>query len=227
MVKRRDQEIAEVLKNDGFAFEFFKVLAHAVMDRGGTMQHLRRVMKEEGLRQQIADIVVPADLEIVRPLGEVEYLVYVDYNIPHNRVKLEAEFCRGGVTELFYGDYEWQNHSSCAKIDQTPGNRVMFLKCFGCYTESEANIVEMDKHGYRPATHLEEYAFAKVNRELQRQFRIVALGSFTMNGDDRCVAALSGGSNRRCLYHHLFDHKWDPSFQFLFVRKAPEPTKAG
>jgi hypothetical protein len=152
-------------------------------------------------------------------LRENEYLVPVAYDMPRDKGKLEAEFSKDGVSDLFYGNYEWQPHSSCAEIDQTPGNRVMLVKHFGRYTESEANIASMDKLGYRPATHLEAYAFAKANPELQRQFWIVALGSSAVRGDDRDVAVLYSDSDRRILGNSWFDSGWNSDDRFLFVRK--------
>ena len=228
---KKNQAIGDVVSNFGFAFEVFKVIAHAVMAKGGNMQHLRRIVKEPALQRQIADLIVsasaeatagrPADSEVERPLADGEYLVPVAYDMPRDKVKLEAEFSKDGVSELFYGNYEWQPHSSCAEIDQTPGNRVMLVKHFGRNTTSEANIAEMDKLGYRPATHLEAYAFAfaKANPELQRQFWIVALGSSTMGGGSRCVAVLSGDSGRRFLGGRWFEREWGSDDRFLFVRK--------
>ncbi len=214
---KKDQAIGDVVGNFGFAFEVLKVIAHAVMAKGGNMQHLRRIVKEPALQRQIADLIVPDGEGVERPLGEGEYLVPVGYDMPHDKEKLEAEFSKDGVSELFYDNYEWQPHSSCAEIDQTPGNRVMLLKHFGRNTTSEANIAEMDKLGYRPATHLEAYAFSKANPELQRQFWIVALGSSTLLGGGRCVAVLRSDSGRRILVNDWFDYGWLSDYRFLFV----------
>ncbi len=216
---KKDQAIGDVLSNLGFAFEVFKVIAHAVMAKGGNMQHLRRIVKEPALQRQIADLVVLADSEVERPLGENEYLVSVGYDMPHDKEKLEAEFSKGGVSDLYYGNYEWQPHSSCAEINQTPGERIMLVKHFGRKIESEDAIVEMDKLGYRPATHLEAYAFARANPELQRQFWIVALGSSTLLGGGRRVAVLRSGSDERILDLGWFGREWDSDDRFLFVRK--------
>ncbi|MCC7357280.1 hypothetical protein IT408_02120 [Candidatus Uhrbacteria bacterium] len=217
---KKDQAIGDVLSNLGFAFEVFKVIAHAVMAKGGTMQHLRRVVKESALQKQIADLIVPAGSEMERPLVDGEYRVPVSYEMPRDKAKLESEFSKDGVSELFYGNYEWKNHSSCAEIDQTPGERIMLVKHFNRAIESEDAIAEMDKLGYRPATHLEAYAFAKANPELQRQFWIVALGSSTRyDGDDRFVAMLCSVSDGRILGSDWFARGWRSGFRFLFVRK--------
>lgn len=218
---KKDQGIGEVVGNLGFAFELLKVIAHAVMAKGGTMSHLRRIVKEPALQRQIANLVVGSEVE--RPLGEGEYLVPVSYDMLRDKVKLEAEFSEGGVSELFYGNYEWQNHSSCAEMDQTPGNRVMLLKCFERDTTSEDAIAEMDKLGYRPATHLEAYAFAKASPDLQRRFWIVALGSSAVFGDFQYVAVLHSDSGRRVLGCDWFGLEWGSGGRFLFVRHS---TKA-
>ena len=152
-------------------------------------------------------------------LRENEYLVSVGYDMPRDKATLESEFSKNGVSDLFTCNYEWQPHSSCAEIDQTPGERIMLVKHFGRDTTSEANIAEMDKLGYRPATYLEAYAVAKANPELQRQFWIVALGSSAMVGGGRYVALLCSDSDRRILNGYWFDFEWGSDYRFLFVRK--------
>jgi hypothetical protein len=148
------------------------------------------------------------------------YHVFVDYQMPRDKDELEAEFSNDGVSELFYGNYEWQLHSSCQGIDQAPGEREFLVKHFDRPIESDEAIAEMDKLGYRPATHLEAYAFAKANPELQRQFWIVALGSFTVCGGGRGVVVLVSGSGGRVLSGGWFGDRWGAGGRFLFVRKA-------
>jgi len=128
---------------------------------------------------------------------------------------LEKEFGKGNVSEIFDG----RSFQKCAEIDETPGDRVFLVKHFNRETKSEANIAEMDKLGYRPATHLEAYAFAKANPELQRQFWIVALGSFAVDGDGQYVAMLRSDSVRRFLGNGWFVYGWYSARRFLFVRK--------
>lgn len=217
---RKDQGIDDMVSNLGFAIELLKVIARAIRAKGGNMNYLRRIVKGPAFQQTIAEIVVSAGSEIERPLGENEYLVHVAYDMPRDKATLEAEFSKDGVSPPFYEDYSWESHSSCADADQTPGNRVMLLKRFVRNTKSEVNIAKMNKLGYRPATHLEAYAFAKANPDLQRQSWIVALGSFIMYDGHRVVAVLCGHSGRRLLlYRRWFAHGWKPANRFLFVRK--------
>ncbi len=154
-----------------------------------------------------------------QPLVEGEYRVFVDYTMPHDKETLEAEFS-GGVDNLFYDNHKWKKHSSCVGIDETPGDRVMVVKHFDRETESEANIGEMHKLGYRPATHLEAYAFAKVNHtEPPWDFWIYALGSHVMYGHRYDVAGV-WPHDGRCpgLSYDRFCCRWSVHTRFLFVR---------
>lgn len=220
MKKKNQHTISDVLSNFGFVYEVFKAIAHAVMARGGTMEHLRRIVNEPALVERIAHLIVPFSSTSELPLTDGEYRVYVDYSMPRDKAALEAEFSVGGVSKLFYGDYKWRLHALCVGVDQTPGERIMLVKRFDRETESEANIAEMDKLGYRPATHLEAYAFARANPELQRQFRIVALGSFAkVHCSRRIAAVLDNGACGRGFGDYDFDDGWVHYTRFLFVRK--------
>lgn len=216
--RKKDQEIGNVLSDLGFAFEFFKAIAHAVMAEGGTMKHLRRVVNDSALQRHIADLIVPAGSVTTQPISDNKYLVPVSYAPLPSFAYLKNEFGKNNVSYIFDGR-EWKNHSSCVGIDKTPSDKVFLVKHFGRETESEANIAEMDKLGYRPATHIEAYEFQKKHPELQRQFWIVALGSFALDDGSRYVAVLSGDSGRRILDGSWFGRWWSADRRFLFVRK--------
>lgn len=216
--RKKDQEIGDVLSKLGFAFEFFKAIAHTVMAKGGTMKHLRRVVNDNALQRHISDLIVPAGSVTPKPLAENEYLVPVSYAPLPSFADLEKEFGNICVSNLFDGR-EWKDHSSCVGIDKTPCDAVFLVKHFDRETGSEDNITEMDKLGYRPATHIEAYEFQRKHPELQRQFRIVALGSFAMDDVRRCVAVLSGNSDRRIFGNDWVGSRWSAGFRFLFVRR--------
>ena len=156
------------------------------------------------------------------------YTVNVGYDMPRNRRRLENDFSKDGVSEPFYGNDEWSNHSSCVDIDLTPGPKIMLLKQFtpdeiqemGGF-KSKNIIAYMGARGYRPAIHLEIYAFGinPETRELQRQFWIIGLGSFTLRGALRYVAGLGVRDGWRLLDDHLFGYGWHAAHRFLFVRK--------
>lgn len=216
-MRKRDQEISAVLGNVGFVFEVFKAIAHAVLVKGGTMEHLRRVVKEFELQRQIADLIVLADPDTDRPLCKGEYRVFVSYAPLPSKTELEVEFGSGYVSDIFDGR-SFEKHVSCANMDETPEEKIFLVKHFGRETESEANIIEMYTLGYRPATHIEAYEFQKAHPEFRCPFWIIALGSSTMFDDYRYVAWLNVDDCQLIFGGSRFKSQWDKSHRFLFVR---------
>ncbi|MFZ2804131.1 MAG: hypothetical protein WA001_02830 [Patescibacteria group bacterium] len=155
--------------------------------------------------------------------SDLTFNVFVDYKLPTDLETLEAEFSKDGVAEELY-EISWKLDPSCAEIDQTPGNRVMLLKCFKRDTTPEENITEMGKLGFHPAIHLEAYAFAKANPDLQLQYEIVALGSYGLYIDGYThLVVLDSDSGQRIFCtqwaEYLYGYQGYSELQFLFVRK--------
>ena len=218
---RKEQGIGDAVGNVGFAFEMLKAIAHAVMARGGTMQHLRRVVKEATLQGQIAELIVPAEAEIGRPLREEEYLVHVGYDMPRNDAKLEAEFSKGKVYSGIY-EHKWKPCDS-AKDDQLPGNRLMRLMKLprdpmysGSFVWQDDFTQEMHELDYRPATIEELYAFSKANPEVQCSCWIVALGSRDGCSNHPMLCNDIGG--RAFSSTSALQTSWGENHRLLFVR---------
>lgn len=162
-------------------FGFYQAIKQAVEDLGGDEKHLERVLRQPMLQRQIAGLIVKdADLpvssqlflgEYEQPQDDIECSVFVDYQMPRSKAELEAEFSSDGISPIFYGSsWWWMYNRFCEQMDMRPGWRKMRIKHFGYITMIDGNNVEMDKAGFRPATHLEAYAFAKANPELQLAF---------------------------------------------------------
>jgi hypothetical protein len=151
-------------------------------------------------------------------LVENEYFVPVSYAPFPSFSELEQEFGNGNVSIIFDGR-PFNKHASCVNIAETPGYEIFLVKHFNREIKSEDAIVEMDKFGYRPATHIEAYEFQKKNPDLQSQFLLIALGSFAMDCGGRCLAALHSISARRIFGSYWFDRRWLADCRFLFVRK--------
>lgn len=83
---------------------------------------------------------------------------------------------------------------------------------------SEDVIAEMKKDGYRPATMKELLSFGKKNKNLQKKFPIIALGSVAELGSNRRVGALYGRGCRRYAFLSYFDFDWHDDYRFLAVR---------
>ena len=154
------------------------------------------------------------------PLLPNECVAYVNYGIPVNRETMEALFSKGGVSELFHGDYKWKSHPSCAEVGKSPVDQVFRLEHFNRRILSGEAIAEMDKQGYRPATHLELIVWAKAYPEAQLQFYVVALGSSALGDVHQCVAMLVSRGSQRLLHGGWFVNTWRSASRFLFVRKA-------
>jgi hypothetical protein len=217
----KDLPIDDVLGNLDFAFEFFKAIARAVTDQGGTLEHMRRAVKDRRLQTQIAGLIIPPSTPAGDRLREGEYLVYVGYNMPRDQDTLEAEFGKGRVVDLLWSDAEWKKEPCCADIDETPGERVMLLKQFDREVKSEEAIAEAQRTGYRPATHHEVYAFQKANPDVQYKFPIVGLGSsIPWENHYPCAPGLSARDEWRsfdCVC--LNGSPWPAKRRFLCVRK--------
>lgn len=161
----------------------------------------------------------------VVPECESRHRVYVDYDMPFETDLLEADFSPGGISPLFDRGYSWINHPGCDGSVWTPGFKEMILKHYDRESESDENIADMRKQGYRPATHVEAYAFAKANPELQLRFWIIALGSFTEYNHWHCVAVLRERAGKRILSHFWYVYRWCRAARFLFVAQQGETGK--
>jgi hypothetical protein len=214
---RKERSVGDALE---FTYEVFKAIADAVMAKGGNMQHLRRIVNDKGISFGIAQLLVSDGVDI-RRLLEGEYEVPVGYAMPRTKEELEAEFRKDGVSEFFYGKYRWQLHPSCAEITMRNQHRAQTWGQIDLGGEREAIISGMSYLGYRPAIHLELYAFAKANPELQRHICIFALGSFVEDGSLCFSAELNGGAGGRWLNAREVTggRRWGSLDRFLFVRK--------
>ncbi len=91
---------------------------------------------------------------------------------------------------------------------------------FGCAVKSKEVLEEMEKQGFRPATLPELLALGAADRELQKEFPIVALGSRWRNPNgDLDVPILDWYGLKRALNLNWFGHDWNELCRFAGVRK--------
>ncbi len=207
---------SQFLSAFGTAFEVWKAIVDAVLSQGGSDEHIRSLIGDKARLASIAAVIVGTGISELPP---DHCRAYVDYAPLRSRSELEKDFSGEGSVSVVFDGRPWEKHDKCEGMDETPGERDFFVKHFNRGIESEDAIVEMDKQGYRPATHLEAIAFAKAHPEFQRQFWIVALGSFALLDDRRRVAVLGAGGGRRVLDGGWFGGGWRAGGRFLFVRK--------
>ncbi|MFA5129698.1 MAG: hypothetical protein WC477_02115 [Patescibacteria group bacterium] len=201
------------------------------------IEAIQRLVTPQGLTtmENIAKLIL-TDWRAEQPKSEMtngdlppnHYRIRVNRGQLPAKKQLEIDF-PGGVSKLFNGSYEWKRHSSRVGMnDVTAEEVVMIVKQFTPEEIEEmgglesGNIIAWGlKNGLVPADEKETYAFGS-NQEtcnLQFEFWLVALGSFTMSGGHRGVAVLGSGFGGRILGRHWFGYRWAVDFRFLFVRK--------
>src|SRR3989339_380556 len=58
MARREEKDLGDVISSMGIGFEVVKVLVHAILKKGGTIEHLRRLLKEPDLVEKIVSLVL-------------------------------------------------------------------------------------------------------------------------------------------------------------------------
>lgn len=160
-----------------------------------------------------------------------EFLVFVNYKFPSFR-GLQKIFGKTHVSELFSDGHIWQSQSCCITQEE-PGYCIMRLVHFPDRITAGRAIAAMKKHGYRPATHLEAYAFSRAYPSLQLWFSILALGSFVIDRRGKCCTDLTckytgtGTYKKKSVFgvYPFSGATIDHTFQFLFIRDI-EPSRA-
>lgn len=89
MKTKQEKDLREIMGNFGFAFEVLKALFHAVLKKDGTVEDLRRLLKEPSLMANIADLIVE------RPKAEeqMEYFTPIlDADVPEQHKVTLAKY---------------------------------------------------------------------------------------------------------------------------------------
>ncbi len=122
------------------------------------------------------------------------------------------------------GEYDWVNSTITQKNFPIEGEGqvelIPELLHLGRDASTDEVLAGIDKQGYRPATLPELLAFGARYPDKQREFPIVALGSFWRNCDGhRFVAVLDVDGCGRCLSIGWCGCDWNEHCRFLVVRK--------
>lgn len=213
--KDGDAKLRQIVSDSGQEFELRKVLAHAILKRGGNDRDFKRLFQSEVADKIAAMVVVESVVSEVLPPDH--YRVFVDYAPVPSHGELNGKLFDWASN--LYDGREWKAHKTCEGVDETPGERVFLVKNFGFRIKSESVVVWAEANGYRVATLKETLAFAAAQRELQRKFWIVALGSSALHGVCRYVPVLGGHPGERCLGGDWFAGGWSDDGCFLLVRK--------
>lgn len=226
MARREEKNLKEVLGNMGLAFEVMKVLVHAILQKGGEINHLRRLLKEPELMSQIVDLIVAH--------GNLDKL-------PWQMLTVKLLPGRTFGEMLAAGHYGWSNPditeanfplstpvraekpASCGPYRtaaRAENDQEVFLVHLNKVVNTSEALAHLDELGLAPAGIGELLAVGEQHPDLQKNFPIIALGSSWVNPHgDRCVPYLHYWYGKRELYLRWDEYEWDEFCRFLVVRK--------
>lgn len=203
---KKDWDLGTLLSVIGFVFELVRVTVNALRKRDGTVDHLRRLLNDSKLVDQVFDLIVGAAKKAASA-----FTVVVDYT------KSLADM-------IAAGRYDRQNDNITAKHFLVSGSGQVTvgleLVHFGKDMSTEDVLVELDKRNLRPATLPELLAFGAKYPDEQRKYPIIALGSVWSDwSGGRSVVCLAGRAGGRGLNLRYSDRGWNDQCCFLAASK--------
>lgn len=198
---------SEFLKGFGKAFEIFKALTDAVLERGGDDGDIERILTSKILRANLADIICN-----VSQTAKNTFRVLVNYSHTVEEMVRVGKYDRSNSninSENFPTD---RDGAAEVEVELVHLNRVI--------SDGDEAVRELDRMGYRPAELHELLALGEQRPEVQREFPIAALGSvWRFWSGDRVVAYLCRVGSERELGLRWFDGSWGAVWRFAAVRK--------
>lgn len=207
--EKRDWGLEELLSIVGFVFELVRVVVNALRKRGGTIDDLRRLLKDQALVDHVFDLIV------VKSIATFSALVTY---VPPSLVVLKSAF---DWVDDFYATISFEPISRCHGVWTAVPREVSFEYVhLGRDASTDDVLAKMDRQGLRPALYGELLAFGAKYLDEQRKFPIVALGSVCrFSGGGLYVACLDGFGSGCGLRLLGVGHDWYGSCRFLAVRK--------
>ncbi len=191
-----------------------------LVEKGVTSELCQDVLLGQSVLADVAEAVVkgtlPKDRLAFRQLLGLAvatiYKIVVDYS-----QTIEHMIDAAGL-------YDWNNINIIAGCFPVKGEGQVELEPelvhFDRTRSSEVALAELDKRGLRPGTIEELLAFGEAYPEVQREFRIVALGSVARVDGSRYVPFLDRDGSRRYLNLQWFGGDWYGHCRFLAFRKV-------
>lgn len=194
---------SEFLSAFGTAFQIFKAVSDEVLNLGGNDEHVRQILTNKSLAQELAKLIVGNAVEV--------FQVIVDY----------TQFLADMIAA---GKYDWVSPDITQEHFPTTDKGTIELRAelihLGKTMSTDAVLKKLDQRGCRPATLRELLAFGSKHPEKQREFPIFAFGSvWTRSGGDRYVPYLYGHEAERRLLLYWYSPDWFDDCLSLAVRK--------
>ncbi|MCX6778740.1 MAG: hypothetical protein NTU97_00725 [Candidatus Magasanikbacteria bacterium] len=212
--EKKSWGLEDLLSVVGFVFELLRVVVNALRKRDGTIEHLRRLLKEPDLVDQIFDLIVVKPVEVVKSA----FSALVIYIQP-SHAELQRRF------DLVVSDFAHANFKPINRChDVSHATREVGFEYFLMdHSDSyEEVLVKMNRQNLRPALYEEGLFFAGKYPDEQRAAPIIILGSIWTYPDGcRRLACLGGGENsKRSLFLLGIDgYTFGEHYRFLAVRK--------
>ena len=159
--------------------------------------------------------------EIVELLPD-HYRLCATYAPMPSLSNLKKEFGEDNVSVMFDGR-PFTLHASCADMDRTPGDRIVYCCKVGYNWRREEQIAwglkqrsAIAPNGYRTATAEEAYEFYRAQPKLRNY---VALGSSALLDSRRSCAVLWSGNGSAVFAGRRVDYEFGARTRILFVSK--------
>ncbi len=211
----RKKDVSSVVSGAGLLTSVFTKLDQQARLLGATDQDWHRLSTpdgEETIKQMARAMVGKSD---VAPLETAEsYQLTVDYD------RSLAEMISAGrydTVNCHITDKHFPIKSSGTLVVE------MALVHLGRLITTEEVEAEFDRYGFRPARLEELLAFGEQIFDSQKQYQVVALGSFWVRSDGFYLMPylwyVAGGYRQLSLSWGYFDSQWSADYHFLAVRK--------
>lgn len=180
---------------------------------------LKEVQKLGGDDEDVRKLVTPEGETLLAKFAQMIV------SVVRQTFKVVVDYSRDLSQMIVDGAYDYVNSDITADRFPVKGEgrqeREIELFHFNRVISSDDAIKEMAAAGYRPATIEELLALGQAQRELQRQFPIVALGSvWRCPGGGRDVPCLDRCSTERSLRLDCFGADWSGDCRFAAVRNV-------
>lgn len=217
--KNADRDLKEVLGNWGLAFEILRVLINAILAVGGKIEHLKRLLNEPKLVEQIARLLVPIESAVAAITITVSDAIEVMVDYVHPVLKSLKEWFPGYLHPAFQNDIAFEAIEPYVAVERVAGKKKFVLVHLGRNVSNEEVLSELDRLGLRPAFYVELYAYSRANSTAGLEFPVVALGDTALVVGSRLVAYLDRRGDERALRLSWVVNDWRGHCRFLAVRK--------
>lgn len=202
----RGNKKGEFVSAAGIIFEIIKKISDAIRTLGGTDDDLRRLLTDGKLVKQVAELIMSGKKVVADT-----YKVIVDYD------KTLAEM-------ISAGKYSYDNKFRYENFPiQGAGQHEVELVLV--HLNRDATTKEVLEHlnslGLEPAKIEHLLAFGAANPDVQREFRIAALGFVWVEMGYRVYPCLSceGGGRLLSVSYRDDGGQWNDNWRFLALRK--------